>query len=166
MDVKGYPTDQISSDEFRFFSVGEKGKFEMRIRFTLIRQSPKIYNLGFGIWNSEVDIIEDDINLRNGDTNLILATVGQKALEFIDKNPLANLVATGTVMPGQLALRTRKYQMGLSANYEFLVRKYNIYGFLAEKAGGRITGEWPFWKGRWQLFKKGINYDAFLLNLR
>jgi len=166
MDVKGYQTDKISSEEFRFFSIGDKGKFEMRIRFTLIGQSPEIYNLSFGVWNGEKNTIEDDVNLRNGDTSRILATVGQKALEFVDNNPLINLVATGAVLPGQLALRTRKYQMGIGSNYELLSRKYNIYGFLAEKADGRIAGEWPDWKGRWHVFEKGINYDAFLLNLR
>lgn len=75
-------------------------------------------------------------------------------------------MATGTILKGQLALRTRKYQMGINSNLEFLSEKHNIYGFVAEKVNGKIVGRWPYMKGSWEIFKAGTNYDAFLLNLK
>lgn len=166
MNIEKYTTQQISENEFQFFSEGNSGKFEMRIQFSEIDAERSIYNLGFGIWNPLLRQLDDQTEVRNGDTDNILATVGQHALEFLIKNPEANLMATGTILKGQLALRTRKYQMGINSNLEFLSEKHNIYGFVAEKVNGKIVGRWPYMKGSWEIFKSGTNYDAFLLNLK
>ncbi len=138
----------------------------MRVQFLKIDNERNTYNLGFGIWNPILLQLDDQSEVRNGDINEILATVGQLALDFFIKNPEANLIATGTIVQGQLALRTRKYQMGINANYVLLSEKYNVYGFIAEKVNGLIIGRWPNWKGRWVIFEPGTSYDAFLLNCK
>ncbi|MCE7069106.1 hypothetical protein LZG74_02265 [Dyadobacter sp. CY327] len=166
MDIIPYPTHQIGSQEFCFFSIGELGMVELRIRITLMDAETRFYNVGFGVWNTLKGDIDDKVTIRNGDTDRILATVGQRALEFLRSNPRANIAATGSVLPGELALRTRKYQMGINAYYHELIAYCNIYGFKADKVDGKIMGSWPDWDGSWVPFELGTNYDAFLLNLK
>lgn len=136
------------------------------MRITLIDAETRFYNIGFGVWELWRRDINDRATIRNGDTDRILATVGQKALEFLRQNPDANIAATGSVLPGELALRTRKYQMGINKYYNELSKFCNIYGFEADKVDGVIMGEWPDWEGKWVRFAPGANYDAFLLNLK
>ncbi|WAC11480.1 DUF6934 family protein [Dyadobacter pollutisoli] len=166
MDITAYPTFQTGNQEFSFFSVGHLGEIELRMRITLMDAETRFYNIGFGVWDTWKRDIDDKATIRNGDTDRILATVGQKALEFLRQNPRANIAATGSVLPGELALRTRKYQMGINAYYNELTEFCNVYGFKANKVDGMIIGDWPDWNGEWVPFKQGTNYDAFLLNLK
>ncbi|TLV00992.1 DUF6934 family protein [Dyadobacter luticola] len=166
MDITLYTTYRVTNREFKFFSIGNEGTFEMRIRITLMDQATRLYNIAFGVWNLSQNDIDDKMIIRNGDTDRILATVGQKALDFLIENPNANIAATGSILPGELALRTRKYQMGIHAHYDYLSTFCNIYGFKAEKINGEVNGDWPDWDGKWVRFEKGTNYDAFLLNLK
>lgn len=136
------------------------------MRITLMDSELRLYNIGFGVWNPKKNDIDDKVTIKNGDTDLILATVGLQALDFLKQNPNTNITATGSVLPGELALRTRKYQMGINTYYDELVAFCNIYGFKANKVNGIIIGDWPDWDGEWVPFEKGTNYDAFLLNLK
>jgi hypothetical protein len=166
MDIKAYPTYKTGNHEFNFYSSGQSGVIELWIRITLMDAETRFYNVGFGVWDIMKVDIDDKATIRNGDTDRILATVGQKALEFLKQNPRANIAATGSVLPGELALRTRKYQMGINTYYNELFEFCNIYGFKADKIHGMIMGYWPDWDGEWVPFEQGANYDAFLLNLR
>lgn len=160
MDVQGYETHRLSKIDFQFFSVGNKGTFDMRISIREIEHP--VYNLGFGVWNEELQDIDDAIEIRNGDTNEILATVGQVALQFLQEYPGLSLAATGSVPNGELALRTRKYQMGINNHIEFLSKDHEVSGFIADRVHGKIVGSWPEWTGGWYDIQKGTNYDAFL----
>jgi hypothetical protein len=166
MDIKAYPTYQTGIQEFSFYSVGHLGTIELRIRITLMDAETRFYNIGFGVWEPWKRDIDDKATIRNGDTDRILATVGQKALELLRQNPSANIAATGSILPGELALRTRKYQMGINTYYNELFEFCNIYGFKAKKVDGVIIGDWPNWDGEWVRLEQGTNYDAFLLNLK
>ncbi|MGN7886471.1 DUF6934 family protein [Dyadobacter sp. 22481] len=166
MDITAYPTYQTGNNEFSFCSVGDQGVIELRMRITLMDAETRFYNVGFGVWDAWKRDINDKATIRNGDTDRILATVGQKALGFLKQNPRANIAATGSVLPGELALRTRKYQMGINTYYNELSEFCNIYGFKANKLDGLIMGDWPNWDGDWVRFEQGTNYDAFLLNLK
>jgi hypothetical protein len=166
MHIQQYITHRISECEIEFFSEGSAGSFPMRIRFTFIDPARELYNLGFGLWSPSANLLDDKAELRNGDMDRILATVGQQAIAFLDKNPSASIAAAGSILPDKPAIRTRKYQMGINSNYEMLSERHNIYGFIAEKFNGDFVGYWPRWKGRWEVFDRRTNYDAFLLNLR
>lgn len=161
MNVQGYETEQLSNKDFKFFSVGPKGTYDMRISIRPINRS--MYNLGFGVWSEEKQDIDDEIEIRNGDMDKILATVGKIALELLQKYPGLTLVATGSVPKGEMAVRTRKYQMGINKNFDFLSEHHKIGGYIADRVNGKTVGNFPNWSGSWHDFQKGTNYDAFLL---
>lgn len=140
--------------------------FEMRISIDLVDEEEQQYNLAFGVWDHERNMLNDKITLKNGDGDRILATVGEKALEFLYANPAASIIATGSILPGEKALRTRKYQMGINANYDYLIEFCNIAGFVADKIDGEMVGDWPQWDGHWEIFDRRTNYDGFLLKLK
>ena len=49
---------------------------------------------------------------------------------------------------GSTSARTRLYQIGITNHFEEITKILNIYGFVG---------------GKWQQFKKGVNYNAFLV---
>lgn len=85
MDITAYPTHQTGNQEFSFHSVGPAGVIELRMRITLIDAETRFYNIGFGVWDMLKRDIDDRATIRNGDTDRILATIGQKALEFLQR---------------------------------------------------------------------------------
>ena len=168
MNVESYNTSDLSDDAFEFYSDGPKGTFRMEIDIAPIPEKPGLYNLGFAVWNEEIKGMDDTMQTNNGDADLILGTVAKKALEFLDRNKKANLIATGSLPKGkELRARTRLYQRGINAHYDYLSERYNVYGLIADRdENGKFIGKYPFWRGKWDVFAKGTNYDAFLLNLK
>ncbi|SKB81724.1 DUF6934 family protein [Dyadobacter psychrophilus] len=166
MNIKCYTTELVGKTEFRFFSEGKNGRFEMRISFEQL--SHNFYNLAFGLWDTSLFAIEDSVELRNGDMDKILGTVATAVMSFLESNLSASIAASGRTLPGKYAVRTRKYQMGISRNLSELNAVYNVYGFRAVKnENNEISGTWPYgWKGEWEKFQVGSNYDAFLINLK
>ncbi|MCF2489907.1 DUF6934 family protein [Dyadobacter sp. CY347] len=170
MNLPSYDTVAYAENAFQFYS---KGNHNMLIAIVKLPNSDNEYNLGFGVWNGETNMIDDKISVNNGDRDQILATVGKTALEYINNHPEIRLLATGSVSKKEgsdefeMRLRTRLYQMGINQHYDYLVQRYNIEGFKAVKnQKGEIEGDWPNWKGEWVPFTKGTNYDAFSLNLK
>ncbi|MCE6992022.1 DUF6934 family protein [Dyadobacter sp. CY323] len=92
----------------------------------------------------------------------------KKTIEFLDAYPKASICATGLTPPGKLAVRTRKYQIGINKNLAYLSERHHVYGFkVFEDANPDLIGAWPFGRsGKWEVFRPNINYDAFLLNLK
>lgn len=168
MNVESYNTTNLSEHAFEFYSVGPNGSFRMEIDIAPMFRDRGIYNLGFAVWNEEKQKMDDTMQTNNGDTNLILGTVAKKALQFLDKNNKATLMAAGSVSDGKnIRARTRLYQKGINAHYDSLSELYNIFGLIADRdKDGNFIGKYPKWKGTWSVFEKGTNYDAFLLNLK
>ncbi len=166
MNIESYTTELIGEAEFKFFSEGRNGRFEMRIRFEPIGEN--LFNLAFGLLADDFKTIDDSTELRNGDMNLILGTVASKAIEFLNVHPSVSIYATGLILPGKLAVRTRKYQIGINKNLSYLSERHNIYGFRTiDDANPGLAGGWPYGRsGVWEVFKPNTNYDAFLLNLK
>ncbi|KAA6439691.1 hypothetical protein FEM33_11345 [Dyadobacter flavalbus] len=165
MNFESYDTQYKDYNAFQFYSEGDK-TYNMLMALQPLRR-PRSYNLAFGVWDEKTNKIDDKIELKNGDSDKILATVAQKTLEFLQKYPDSNIFATGSAEPGELRVRTRRYQIGINNNYEFLSEKHNIYALIADKdEKGNFYGNWPAWEGRWEPFQKGTNYDGFLLNLK
>lgn len=165
MKIKKYSTNQLDTNSYKFykvddntqivnsyvfFSIGPKGIFEFRIIFTKDMSEPtlEIYNLAFGVWNSVLNDIDDTIETKNDDMDKILATVGEKAINFILENPTAYLYAKGST-----PIRTRKYQIGIFKNLPDIPSNLGIYGIIENSQGDMLV----------ENFKIGINYHAFLL---
>ncbi|MCE7072891.1 hypothetical protein LZG74_21430 [Dyadobacter sp. CY327] len=166
MNIESYTTELVGETEFKFFSEGKNGRFEMRIRFERIGFN--FYNLAFGLWNASLMNIEDSVQLLNGDMDKILGTVANVAMAFLQNNRNISIAASGITLPGEQPLRTRKYQMGISKYLFELNTICNVFGFKAIRNENKeISGTWPYeWEGEWEEFRIGSNYDAFLINLK
>lgn len=171
MHLERYDTTQLDENAFLFYSEGENGIFPVLVSIDLIREEGQIFNLAFFVLDENGDG-NDQIETKNGDDELILATAGVKGLEFLDRNPGATLMAAGTVIKDDEGndlprKRTRKYQMGINKHHDYLSQHYDIKGLIASKDDkGNILDTYPDWTGTWHVFEKGTNYDAFLLSLK
>ncbi|MCE6991735.1 DUF6934 family protein [Dyadobacter sp. CY323] len=160
MDIKRYDVVQLNRTKYKFFSAGGQGKIEIWVIFTFMGGDS--YNLGFGVWDANAEQMDDLIQIRNGDMNQILATVAYTVFDFLQDNPKAYIFATGSS-----AARTRKYQMGIGQNLEYLLNRYHIFGLKADRdLGQNFIGEYPDWEGEWIEFQMGGRYDAFLMYLK
>jgi hypothetical protein len=129
---------------YEFFSEGPKGKIKKIVRYKLISESPdNIFNLSFGDWNEKTFDADDSITTDNKDRQKVLATVGDTVLDFTQLHPEAFIFAQGSTLS-----RTRLYQMGISAFWEEIGSLFRVIGYVNEQ---------------WKPFRKGINYQAFLI---
>lgn len=152
--LEHYQAEQIDEFNYRFCSIGARGTFDIIIRFTKMGEG--IYNLGFGVVDEEFDWIDDRVEIRNGDSQKILATVANVALSFLEEHPMFSIFATGST-----ASRTRLYQMGISRILPMLTG-YAITGFLA-KRNENFPHPFTTWNGEWYPFRSGVAFDAFLI---
>lgn len=103
-----------------------------------------IYNLAFGDLNATTGDIDDMVISNNRDRDKVLATVASTVHDFCDKNGNHLIFAQGST-----AARTRLYQMSIAANYDELMKDFDIKGLT---------------KSGWQQFQRSVNYEAFLAN--
>ncbi|TDE08660.1 DUF6934 family protein [Dyadobacter psychrotolerans] len=138
-------------DSCKFYSSGKSGDFELRMLITREKGglSIKDLNLGFGVWNEETKDIDDGIETKNGDMQQILATVANRALEFLARYPEAEIFAKGST-----ASRTRLYQMEIAKIIDEVPEGLRIEGLISQGSIGFVD------------FRKGINFDAFLLSAK
>lgn len=125
--------------KFTFFSIGPKGVIPKVIQF--IKIADDYFNLTFGDWHDAAEKIEDFVRTNNKDRDKVLATVASVVLEFTNYFPNAIIMAQGST-----PARTRLYQMGINAEFDFIIKIFTIEGF----AGGE-----------WRTFEKHKNYSAF-----
>jgi len=127
---------------FEFLSEGPKGKVYKLIQFSLVNQN-NLYNLAFGDKNPETGEIDDMVITDNGDSEKVLATVVSAVYAFCERFPNVWIYATGST-----AVRTRLYQMGITKYLEIVQSDFEVFG--------QVHGEW-------ELYNKGINYTAFVV---
>jgi len=118
-------------------------KVTLRDGAGLMEEEPeRIYNISFG--DSDADgNIDDGIVSKNADSQKVLHTVAATALTFFRKNPQAWIHAEG-VTPS----RTRLYQMGINRFWKEIDPQFIVIG-LSDR--------------EWTYYKRGINYEAFLI---
>jgi hypothetical protein len=150
-----YAVTRLGDSCYKFVSNGRRGSFEMRILFTRYLDEPEhaLFNLAFGVWNPVTCEIDDSVEVRNGDMDRILATVGRAALMFLEENPEAYIYAEGSTLA-----RTRKYQMGITANLTEILDGFALKGLPVKPANEDSDQEVS-----WERFRVGVNYSAFLL---
>ena len=120
------PRYEYSSEEelyyFEFISIGSKGKIKKIVQYSKLN-IPNIYNLAFGDYDEEKDLINDSIITNNGDSRKVFATVVSTLYAFTAKYPDVWVFATGSN-----EVRTRLYRMGITTNLETLKQDFFVYG--------------------------------------
>ena len=127
---------------FEFISEGPKGRISKLVLFTQANLKD-FHILSFGDKDKFTGEIDDTAISNNGDSEKVLATVVATIYAFTDKYPDAYIYATGSTKA-----RTRLYRMGISKYLSEGKKDFEIYGEL---------------KDGWDNFKKGIDYDGFLV---
>lgn len=133
-------------DSFSFESRGKNGIIKKKVNYRIFSRLPNgepVYNLGFGDWTEETELLDDTSISNNGDRDKVLATVASTLLSFYEKNGNIPVYAEGTT-----PAKTRLYQMGINANLTEIQTVFTVYGF---------------YDGKWVQFEPGWNYKAFLV---
>ena len=128
---------------YYFWSTGPKGTIKKVIIFQVIDPEEELHNLAFGDLMTNSEVIDDLAVTNNGDTKVILATVGKAVVEFFRDFPDATIVAAGST-----PARTRLYQINISRFINEIMPEFVVEGYL---------------EGHWELFERSANYDAFML---
>jgi len=114
-------TASSSLTEYHFTSSGPKGEFPKIVQYSYLEEELAI-NLAFGLLKED-GTIDDTFRTGNGDSDKILATVGNTVLAFTEKYPHAPVFATGSN-----AARTRLYRKMLTLNKAEVEKIFVIYG--------------------------------------
>jgi hypothetical protein len=109
-------------------------------------QDETVFNLGFGDQNENSGYVDDSVVSNNSDREKVLFTVASTLIDFIFQYPDCSVFAMGSTPS-----RTRLYQIGISMNLEKLAELFYVYGYT---------------NGKWKMFDKKTNYDAFLVRLK
>lgn len=130
-----------------FYSEGPKGRIRKVIEYSRLPGiKSEAYNLSFGDWDEVRFKMNDKAVSNNADRDKVLATVGATVIDFIQSHPDAFVFAQGST-----EARTRLYQMSINRLWNEINTKFVVRGFVNSK---------------WEELKPGINYTAFLLELR
>ena len=134
-----------ASEAFRAFvftSQGPKGAVRKVVRYPEINLKD-YYNLGFGDQNPLTGYVRDTSRTDNQDSQKVLATVVSTLYTFMQANPDAVVIATGSTEG-----RTRLYRMGIANNLAAVERDFTVLGLTEDG---------------WEDFRKGVAYGAFLV---
>ena len=130
--------------EYEFYSDGPKGRVKKVIK---LQREPglgqNVYNLMFGDYNENANLVDDGAVSNNSDRRAVLRTVAEVVDVFINLNPKAIIH-----IRGRSASRIRLYQMGIASAWLEISERYDILGEC---------------NNRWIPFKKGVNYEAFIV---
>lgn len=127
--------------EYHFISSGPKGDFDKLVQYTYLPQESAV-NLAFGVLKDDGSI-DDACRTGNGDSDKILATVGNTVLIFTEHYPDKPVFAKGST-----PARTRLYRKMLSLNKPEIEQVFHIFGKKDNK---------------WHNFEVDVDYDAFLV---
>lgn len=130
---------------FEFVSEGEKGRIHKLVHYSKMNRD-NIYNLAFGDKNLQTGELDDTAVTNNGDVRKVLTTVYNTLYAFLDKYP-----ETSVFIKGNTESRNRLYRIAISNNLEELSKDFEIYGY---------------YKEYWIKFRKNINFEAFLVELK
>jgi hypothetical protein len=143
------PRYQISTNEdqtvFKFISDGPKGKITKIVLYQPMNEID-LYNLALGDLDHNTGEIDFDSKTNNRDRNVILATVSETVYGFLFNRPYCSIHFRGSD-----TIRTRLYQMAISNYFDELSEDFEIQGKL---------------KHELLRFKKGVNYEAFIIQLK
>ncbi len=134
-----------SSDKmmtFEFISEGHKGLIHKIVRYQLTNLKG-VYNLAFGDKDHSTGDINDTVISNNGDSEKVLASVVATVYAFTDRYPDAWIYATGSTKS-----RTRLYQIGIAKFFSEVEEDFEVLG---ER------------NNDWEVFRKSVSYEGFLV---
>lgn len=138
-DKYAYRTNSSFLD-YEFESTGPKGVLKKVARFSEI--GINVYNFGFGDLNELTGEISDTVISNNDDGDKVLITDASIIYDFTSFYDGAAVFIHGTTPS-----RTRRYQMGINKYWTQMSPIFEVLGLKNEK---------------WQQFRSGENFDAFL----
>ncbi len=129
---------------YEFYSNGPKGRLRKEIWFQHVPELGRnVYNLAFGDHDPSTNRIDDKVVSNNGDRELVLHTVADALVDFLEKRPFAFVLIRGSSMS-----RIRLYQIGIAYFWHAINDRYEVLGKNNEL---------------WQPFKRGISYEEFVV---
>ncbi len=141
--IEHYPINKGNEEfTYEFESIGKKGIIRKIVRFVRVRELD-YFQFGFGDLDEKTGKIDDIIVSNNGDTALILATLGKIIEQFTAQFPTSWIHAKGNT-----ATRNRFYCLILSKNLALIEEKYQLFGL---------------YKGVLKPYEPNKPYTAFLL---
>jgi hypothetical protein len=129
---------------YEFLSQGPRGTIKKVVFYQEIEEN--IFNLAFGDWDEKKQKIDDRIRSNNSDRDKVLATVAFTVMDFIKYHPESLIFVQGST-----PARTRLYQIGILQTWAEISQLFDLRGFLGD---------------RWEPFRKGENYDGFILKAK
>ena len=145
MNLDKYPVVSVDNRKaYEFLSEGPKGTIKKFVHFEEIGKN--LFNLAFGDWSEENQIINDKTRSNNDDRDKVLATVAATVIDFMKSYPGATIFAEG-ITPA----KTRLYQMGINQNWLEISQLFTIKGL---------------YEDRWEPFTHSKNYNAFTLTAK
>ena len=130
--------------DFEFNSEGPRGKVIKAVRYMPMKVDGIVYfNLRFGDLNQKTGKVDDLAVTNNLDREKIRAIIAATVLECTRHFPDIMKYAQGSTR-----VRTRLYQIGISANWDKIDALLDVYGYEQDRG--------------WQPFRKNVNYLAFL----
>lgn len=132
---------------YDFVSIGPKGEVPKRVCLSWIGGTgDRIYSLSFGDLDKVSGAIDDRAKTNNSDRRKVLATVAAAIMDFLHAWPRVRVMAVGNT-----PVRNRLYQIALVSVLDQIGDQFILLGSCC---------------GEWELFRKGINYDAFMVMRR
>ena len=128
---------------YESYSIGKKGIICKIVRFVRLRDT-NYFRFGFADFDEQTGQLNDKVISNNGDTILILGTLGIIIDDFVNKFPDAWIYAKGNTNS-----RTRLYRIILSQNLQMIEQKYQLFGM---------------YKGVWKPYIPNQPYSEFILN--
>jgi hypothetical protein len=129
---------------YKFYSEGPKGRILKRVEFQPVPELGRhVYNVAFGDYNATTDRIDDKTVSGNGDREVILHTVADAIIEFMDRKPLAIIL-----IKGSSGSRIRLYQVGLKFYWPKIKEQYQVLGKI---------------NNQWLPFQMNNNYEEFVI---
>lgn len=148
MQLERYPfVEEPENHSYEFYSEGPRGRVKKVVEYTrLDGLLTEAYNLSFGDWDYVNEKLDDQSITNNSDYEKVLVSVANSVADFLTNRPDAFIFAYGSTPS-----RTRLYQMVINKSWKEIEGRFIIKGFQ---------------HNRWQDFKPGVNYTAFLAELK
>lgn len=129
---------------YEFYSEGPKGRIRKAINFGPRPEVGKnVFNLAFGDYDESANRMDDRIISNNGDREIVLHTVADAVVDFLERRPLAIIQIKGST-----SSRVRLYQIGIAVYWPDIKRRYEVLGKRNDE---------------WAPFQKNVNYEEFLV---
>lgn len=155
-----------SVSELTFFFISEGSKEIIKVvqySFIRILDGTPVYNLGFGDYDIENEMMHDNVNTNNGDAYKVFNTVLNTIPVFFTYHPGAMLMVQGSDGRPEFTVTCRltcvkKCQKDCK-NYN---RRLNVYKGYVNKNFIQLSVDYQFFGGKWFAFQ-GIVMEPYLI---